>query len=145
VIITAQPETDAGLQARVAVWWGATGAQVMHTTPAIHDEMVALTSHLPHLLAYSFMDWAATPHSAPLKSFAGPGVRDFTRIAGADAAMWRTIFAANRDALLREFDGFMHALGEAGHLLREDRFDELQALLARGREARHRLAGADDA
>ncbi len=144
VIITPLHDTDPAALASVATWWRAAGSMVTQTTPAVHDEMVALTSHLPHLLAYAFMDWAATPHSAAVDLFAGPGVRDFTRIAGADAAMWRTIVAANRPALLREFDGLMDKLGEVGVLLREERLDELQTLLERGRLARQRLVGADD-
>jgi prephenate dehydrogenase len=144
VIITPLQETDPDAVASVASFWRAAGAEVTRTTPAVHDEMVALTSHLPHLVAYTFMEWAASPHSAAVALFAGPGVRDFTRIAGADAQMWRTILSANRDALLREYDGLMQRLGEVGQLLRDDRFDELQALLARGRQARQQLVGPDE-
>jgi prephenate dehydrogenase len=145
VIVTPEPETDPAAVALVREWWGAAGATVIETTALVHDEMVALTSHLPHLLAHAFMEWAARPRSANAADFAGPGLRDFTRIAGSDPVLWRQIFAANRGALLREFDGFHLVLTEVGALLRENRFDELQALLATAGNARaHLLERADD-
>jgi prephenate dehydrogenase len=145
VIITPEAETDANVVASVRQWWGAAGATVIETSAAVHDEMVALTSHLPHLLAHTFMAWAARPHSADATGFVGPGLRDFTRIAASDPALWRQIFAANQGALLREFDGFAAALKDVGELLRNNRFDELQALLAAARETRARLLDrADD-
>jgi prephenate dehydrogenase len=145
VIVTPEPETDSAAVASVGGYWRAAGATVIETTALVHDEMVALTSHLPHLLAHAFMEWAARPRSADAADFAGPGLRDFTRIAGSDPVLWRQIFAANRGALLQEFDGFLLALTEIGALLRENRFDELEALLAKARNARARLLErADD-
>jgi prephenate dehydrogenase len=136
VIITPEAETDRASVALVREWWGAAGAIVIETNATLHDEMVALTSHLPHLLALTFMEWAAHPRGAAAADFAGPGLRDFTRIASSDPALWRQIFAANRTALLREFDGFQLALTEVGALLRDGRFDELEAVLAAARRAR---------
>jgi prephenate dehydrogenase len=145
VILTPEPETDPAAVAAVRDWWGAAGATVIESSAAVHDEMVALTSHLPHLLAHTFMEWAARPRSADPADFAGPGLRDFTRIAASDPVLWRQIFAANRDALLHEFDGFAAALEQVGELLRTNRFDELQTLLAKARNARaDLLERADD-
>jgi prephenate dehydrogenase len=145
VILTPEAETDPAAVAAVRQWWAAAGATVIECSAVLHDEMVALTSHLPHLLAHTFMAWAARPRSADPADFAGPGLHDFTRIAGSDPALWRQIFGANRGALLREFDGFLVALTEVGTLLRDSRFDELQALLATARSARaHLLERADD-
>ena len=143
VILTPEPETDAAAVAQVSAWWRAVGACVSVTSCAVHDEMVALTSHLPHLLAYAYLDWLAQPHAAAAAEFAGPGVRDFTRIAGSDPALWRDIFAANRAALLVELDGWLVQAHRAADLLRAGRFDELEGLLARGRAARAQLL--DDA
>ncbi|MGH7948413.1 MAG: prephenate dehydrogenase dimerization domain-containing protein, partial [Candidatus Binataceae bacterium] len=110
----------------------------------VHDEMVALTSHLPHLLAGAFMAFIARPRSADATRFVGPGLRDFTRIAGSDPALWRQIFDANRGAILKELDGFATALSHVAELLRNNRFDELQALLTTARDARVRLPELPD-
>lgn len=144
VIVTPEAETDPTTVALVREWWAAAGATVIETNATLHDEMVALTSHLPHLLAHTFMEWAARPRSADAADFAGPGLRDFTRIASSDPALWRQIFAANRDALLKEFDGFQSALTEIGALLRDGRFDELEAVLTAARNARARLLERSD-
>jgi len=106
----------------------------------IHDEMVALTSHLPHLAAYAFMNWVATPHSAAPRDFAGPGLMDFTRIAASDPHMWRQILAANRDAVLAQYDGWPARLDTLIEHLRNGRFDELEALLAAAQATRAALA-----
>jgi prephenate dehydrogenase len=139
VIVTPEPETDAGAVAKVSDWWRAAGAVVATTSCAVHDEMVALTSHLPHLLAYTFMDWLSAPHAAAVAEFAGPGLRDFTRIAGSDPSLWREIFAANCSALLAELDGWSARATHVAELLRAERFDELEALLARARTAQRAL------
>jgi prephenate dehydrogenase len=145
VIVTAQVETDPAALARVREWWVAAGAVVVDASAEIHDEMVALTSHLPHLVAYTYMDWLARARSANPGIFAGPGLRDFSRIAASDPTMWRQIFAANRTVLLQEFDGLLQALVEARDLLRDNRLDELEALLERARAARAGLLErADD-
>lgn len=140
VIVTPEPETDAGVVAQVSDWWRAAGASVATTSCAVHDEMVALTSHLPHLLAFTFMDWLIEPHAAAAADFAGPGLRDFTRIAGSDPSLWREIFAANRSALLAELDGWSTRVAHVAELLRADRFNEIEALLERARSAQRALA-----
>jgi prephenate dehydrogenase len=139
VIITPQAETDPAATARVRSWWNTAGAQVFETTAEIHDEMVALTSHLPHLIAYAFMNWIDAPHSGEARAFAGPGLHDFTRIAASDAAMWRQILTDNRAAVLAQFDGWSARFAELGALLRDGRFDELERALASARAARARL------
>jgi len=145
VILTPQPETDSAATARVRGWWIAAGAQVFETTAEVHDEMVALTSHLPHLIAYAYMGWVDAPHSGDPRAFAGPGLHDFTRIAASDAAMWRQILTDNRAAVLAQFDGWSATFARLGTLMREGRFDELERLLAAARTARARLLGPPDA
>ena len=144
VILTPQAETEPATAARVRGWWSAAGAQVFETSADVHDEMVALTSHLPHLIAYAFMNWVDAPHSGDPRAFAGPGLRDFTRIAGSDAAMWRQILSDNRAAVLAQFDGWSATLAQIGALLRDDRFDELERVLATARAARARLLDRPD-
>jgi len=139
VILTPQPETDPKALARARDWWGATGAQIVETSAPIHDEMVALTSHLPHLVAYAFMNWIDQAHAAAPADFAGPGLHDFTRIAASDATMWRRILSENRAAVLAQYDGWSASMGRFIELLRNRRFDELEALLADAQAARLRM------
>lgn len=139
VLVTPLPSTDRAAIERVRGWWTAAGAEVVETNPQIHDEMVALTSHLPHLIAYSYMAWADQPHSGVVREFTGPGLADFTRIAAADASMWREIIAENQTAVVAQYDGWLTLLTAAGDLLRDGRFDELEQLFARARAARSRL------
>src|SRR5262249_21524961 len=130
VIMTPQAETDPAATARVRGWWSSAGAQVFETTAEIHDETVALTRHLRHVSAYAVMNWVDAPHSGEARTFAGPGLHDFTRIAASDAAMWRQILTDNRDAVLAQFDGWSARFAELGALLRDGRFDELERVLA---------------
>ena len=141
VLVTPLPNTDREAVARVRRWWNAAGADVIETNPHIHDEMVALTSHLPHLIAYTYMAWVGQPHSGAAREFAGPGLADFTRIAAADASMWREIIAENQAAIVAQYDGWIALLTAAGELLRDGRFDELEQLFARARAAHAKLTG----
>lgn len=78
-----------------------------------HDEILAATSHLPHLLAYSLVDSLVTlDQSTEVFRYAAGGFRDFTRIAESDPVMWRDIFVANRDALLKQLENFEEHLKE---------------------------------
>jgi prephenate dehydrogenase len=142
VILTPQPETDPHALARAREWWSATGARVVETSAAIHDEMVALTSHLPHLIAYAFMNWVGKPHGGVPADFAGPGLNDFTRIAASDAAMWRRILSGNRAAVLAQYDGLAASMNRFVELLRSERFDELETLLAQAQATRLRMIEA---
>ena len=139
VIVTPQPESDRAALERVGGWWRATGAHVVEASTRVHDEMVALTSHLPHLVAFAFMNWVDRPHSGKPRDFAGPGLKDFTRIAASDARMWRQIFLENRVAILAQYDGWTDLLGDLIEHLRSGRFDELEAMLANAQAARARL------
>ena len=139
MFVTPQPETSQAAVEQVRRWWAATGADVVETTAQIHDEMVALTSHLPHLIAFAFMNWVARPHGGDAGVFAGPGLLDFTRIAGSDASMWRGIMAENRLAVLAQYDGWTATFATVGTLLRESRFDELEAFFAAAQLARSKL------
>ena len=144
VIVTPQPQTDRAAIERVRGWWRAAGATVVETSAPIHDEMVALTSHLPHLVAYAFMNWVDQPHSGTPRDFAGPGLKDFTRIAASEPHMWRQISVENRTAILAQYDGFARSLGEIIEHLRQRRFDELETALERAQRARRRLTDESD-
>lgn len=121
VVLTPMAETGADASALVSALWQACGAKVHVMSAAEHDAVFAAVSHLPHLLAFAYVDMVAgKDDAARCFDFAATGFRDFTRIAGSHPEMWRDISLANRDALLAELDGYRAAL------------DRLHALLAAG-------------
>ena len=122
VVMTPVAETNDGAANAVRGYWESVGARVVVQTPASHDDCFALVSHLPHLLAFAFMNAAA--RAGPL-DHAGDGFRDFVRIAGADADVWADILHANAsrirprlDELLGTLDHFRDAMDEGGEPLR---------------------------
>ncbi|MDE0038628.1 MAG: prephenate dehydrogenase/arogenate dehydrogenase family protein [Gammaproteobacteria bacterium] len=111
VVMTPVAETDDGAAKAVRGYWEAVGARVVVQTPAFHDERFALVSHLPHLVAFAFMDAAAD--AGPL-DHAGNGFRDFVRIAGADVEVWSDILHANAGRIRPRLDQLVRALGDFG-------------------------------
>ena len=127
VILTPLAETSPQALARVDGLWRALGADVEHMQVERHDEVLAATSHLPHLLAFGLVDsLAKRSENLEIFRYAAGGFRDFTRIAGSDPVMWHDIFLANREAVLRTLDTFRSDLdalrdavdaGDGHHLL----------------------------
>jgi 3-phosphoshikimate 1-carboxyvinyltransferase len=107
VILTPVSETDPRALALVDRLWSELGADVEHMEVERHDEVLAATSHLPHLLAFGLVDSLAKRNeNLDIFRYAAGGFRDFTRIAGSDPVMWHDIFLANREAVLRTLDTF---------------------------------------
>ncbi len=101
VILTPLEDSDPEALATIDAMWRLTGADVVRMDVAEHDRVLAMTSHLPHLLAFALVDSLANqPASDEIFRCAAGGFRDFTRIASSDVVMWRDIALANRDALL---------------------------------------------
>jgi len=128
VVLTPVAETEAGALERVQAMWRIAGADTVVMAVDHHDEILAATSHLPHLLAYCLVDTLARmDDSRVIFDFAAGGFRDFTRIAASDPVMWRDICLANRAAILtalgqyrRDLDSLMAAIGRGdGDWLRE--------------------------
>ncbi len=116
VILTPTADTQAAAQALIHSMWDTTGADVVEMGVVQHDAILAATSHLPHVLAYTLVDALARSElSEDVFRFAAGGFRDFTRIASSDPVMWRDIALANRDELLKAIDNFSQHLD----LLRE--------------------------
>jgi cyclohexadieny/prephenate dehydrogenase len=118
-LLTPLPGTDLAAVERVRAFWEACGSIVETMDPVQHDKVVAIVSHLPHLIAFTICgtadDLAEETRQAVLK-FAASGFRDFTRIAASDVDMWRDVFLNNREALLEMLARFVedaHALGRA--------------------------------
>lgn len=113
VILTPLSSTSDEALQRVRLLWQEVGAHVLVMTPQHHDELLAATSHLPHLLAYTLVDClAGLSDNREIFRYAAGGFRDFTRIASSDPVMWRDIFLANRDASLLMLDRYTHDLAQ---------------------------------
>ena len=107
VILTPLESTDANALALIDGLWRELGADVEHMEVEHHDQVLAATSHLPHLLAFTLVDsLAKRSENLEIFRYAAGGFRDFTRIAGSDPVMWHDIFLANREAVLRTLDAF---------------------------------------
>ena len=112
VILTPLAETNIDAITYVSQLWQACGAQVSLMSANEHDQIFAATSHLPHILAFTFMNYLNynNNHSTDLLRFAGSGFRDFTRIASSSPEMWRDICLANREALLKQINLYQSEL-----------------------------------
>ena len=102
-IITPLPETDPDATRRVRWLWERAGSQVTEMAPDRHDRVLAVTSHLPHLIAYTIVATAADLEEhmqGDVIKYSAGGFRDFTRIAASDPVMWRDVFLHNREAVL---------------------------------------------
>ena len=111
VILTPLPETATVQRQQACQLWTALGCIVSEMSPQMHDAAYAAVSHLPHLLAFAMMhSLESQADGQQYLSLAGPGFRDFSRIAAGEPAMWRDIFLANRDELLAQSQHFQASL-----------------------------------
>jgi prephenate dehydratase/prephenate dehydrogenase len=111
VILTPLEHTHANAVELVAALWQAIGADVLTMSVTHHDEVLAATSHLPHLLAFALVDTLSQQGTREeIFRYAAGGFRDFTRIASSDPVMWRDIFLTNADATVHILDDYMHDL-----------------------------------
>jgi prephenate dehydrogenase len=137
VILTPLPSTDAALVQKAADVWSAIGCHVLKMTPDDHDAAFAAVSHLPHLLAFAYFSAIARqPAGADYLTLAGPGFRDFTRIAASDPAVWRDILMANREEVLKQSLRFRHTLDAIEHVMRSGNGEALEDLIRQSADAR---------
>lgn len=141
VILTPEESNDAAAVALVRDMWESTGAEVLEMTVERHDAVLAATSHLPHLLAYSLVDaLASSDASDDIFRCAAGGFRDFTRIASSDPTMWRDIALANKSALLDAIDLFSEHLGGLRAAVEAGDADTLMNTFSRAKQARDEFA-----
>ncbi len=139
VILTPLPENDDAAVARVRAMWQACGAEVMSMSVQHHDEVLAATSHLPHMLAFGLVDMLARmKENDEIFLYAAGGFRDFTRIASSNPVMWRDICIANREALGPMLAAFAEEMGELALSIGEADADHLLAIFERAKAARDR-------
>lgn len=137
VILTPLPDTDPDAVSVVHRLWAALGADVEHMRVERHDEVLAATSHLPHLLAFNLVDSLAKRNeNLEIFRYAAGGFRDFTRIAGSDPVMWHDIFLANREAVLRTLDLYRSDLDELREAVEAGDGHQLLGVFTRARMAR---------
>jgi cyclohexadieny/prephenate dehydrogenase len=147
-ILTPPPETAPEAAARVGRMWEDCGMRVVTMSADHHDKVLAMTSHLPHLIAYTIVG-TATSLEESLKSevieFSASGFRDFTRIAASDPVMWRDIFLNNREAVLEIVQRFTEDLTALQRAIRWGEGEKLQELFTRTRAIRRSIIEAKQA
>ncbi len=147
-ILTPPPETAPEAVTEVARMWEQAGMRVVTMSADHHDRVLAVTSHLPHLIAYTIVG-TATDLEDSLKSevieFSASGFRDFTRIAASDPVMWRDIFLNNREAVLEILQRFNEDLTALQRAIRWGEGDKLQDLFTRTRAIRRSIIEAKQA
>ena len=134
-LLTPDARTAPDALAIVETFWRAVGARVRHITPGVHDESVALISHLPHVLAAALVHFVAAQPGEPA-SCAGPGWRDVTRIAGGSPELWTEILSLNRRPVTKALHGMVDKLREVLGYLEAGREPELQKFLSEARSQR---------
>lgn len=137
-----QNEAYAVAVANLSAFWRALGAQVELMEARHHDMVLAVTSHLPHLIAYNIVGTAADLEEvtqSEVMKFSAGGFRDFTRIAASDPIMWRDVFLLNKDAVLEILGRFTEDLQALSRAIRWGEGDKLQELFTRTREIRRGL------
>jgi cyclohexadieny/prephenate dehydrogenase len=141
-ILTPLPDSDAAAVDKLDALWKALGSMTERLSPAHHDRILAITSHLPHLIAYTIVgtadDLGGHLNSEVLR-FAAGGFRDFTRIAASDPTMWRDVFLNNREAVLEVLQRFQEDLFYLQRAIRWGEGDKLFDLFTRTREIRRAL------
>ncbi len=137
VILTPIERTFTVQLQKAADVWTALGCHVLQMSPQAHDAAYAAVSHLPHLIAFALMNGiTGQDHGKDYLSLAGPGFRDFTRIAASDPQVWRDILIANREELLAQSKIFQQTLQSLEQLISSSRGDVLEVLLAQASETR---------
>jgi len=152
-ILTPPPHADHAAVERLTWFWRALGAQVETMSAEHHDLVLAITSHVPHLIAYTIVGTAEdlqTVTRSEVMKFSAGGFRDFTRIAASDPTMWRDVFLANREAVLEMLGRFNEDLAALARAIRWGDGEALFDLFARTRAIRRGIveigqdsAGAD--
>ncbi|MGK6318420.1 prephenate/arogenate dehydrogenase family protein [Sphingomonas sp. DT-204] len=149
-ILTPPDGTDPVAVERIAEFWRRLGANVEQMAPDHHDRVLAVTSHLPHLIAYTIVGTASDLEevtSSEVIKYSAGGFRDFTRIAASDPTMWRDVFLANREAVLDMLQRFSEDLTELQRAIRWGKGEVLFDKFTETRAVRRSIIeqGQDDA
>lgn len=144
-ILTPLPGTDPAALARLSAFWQACGSTVDTMNPEHHDKVLAIVSHLPHIIAYNIVgtaDDVATVTKSEVIKYSASGFRDFTRLAASDPTMWRDVCLHNRDAILEMLARFSEDLASLQKAIRWGEGDKLFDLFNRTRAIRRSIIEA---
>ena len=147
-ILTPLPGADAAAVKKLGAFWSGMGAMVEEMEPIHHDQILAITSHLPHLIAYTIVGTATgLEDSTQLEviKFSASGFRDFTRIAASNPIMWRDIFLNNREAVLEMLGRFSEDLTALQRAIRCGEGEKLEDWFTRTRAVRRSIIDAKQA
>lgn len=144
-VLTPGPEVPPAETEKLASFWAAMGSRVESMDAAHHDMVLAITSHIPHLVAYNIVGTVAdleTATQSEVIKFSASGFRDFTRIAASDPVMWRDVFLTNRDAVLEMLGRFLEDLSVLQRAVRNGDGASLEAMFTRTRAIRRSIINA---
>ncbi len=147
-LLTPPPGTDEESVEKVAELWRRCGSMVERMEPGHHDRVLAIVSHLPHLIAFTICGTAddlADESRQEVVNFAASGFRDFTRIAASDPVMWRDIFLNNREAVLEMLQRFMEDAQAMARAIRWGDAAYIEDKVERGRKIRRSLIATKQA
>jgi len=137
VILTPHKQTSSRALELVKNMWETCGAEVKQMDAGLHDHILAATSHLPHLLAFSLVrELANSPHHDDIFRYAAGGLRDFTRIAESDPVMWRDICLSNKDAILAAVDRYREELDRLQAVVETSDGDSMHSMFSEAHDAR---------
>lgn len=144
-VLTPEPGTDAAAVEKLKAFWVGMGSNVEAMDAAHHDMVLAITSHVPHLVAYNIVGTVADLEQATQSEvikFSASGFRDFTRIAASDPVMWRDVFLTNRDAVLEMLGRFLEDLSVLQRAVRTGDGPALETMFTRTRAIRRSIINA---
>lgn len=147
-VLTPPDGTDESAVERVAGLWRSVGSMVDVMTPDHHDMVLAITSHIPHLIAYNIVSTVFDLEERTQKEaikYAASGFRDFTRIAASDPVMWRDVFLNNREAVLEMLTTFNEDLARLQRAIRRGEGDTLEKIFTETRAIRRDVIEAKQA
>lgn len=137
VVLTPLAETNSNAIAQVRAMWQSTGAEVFEMDVGHHDDVLAATSHLPHILAFNLVGMLAQRDDCDeVLRYAAGGFKDFSRIASSDAVMWRDICLTNKDAILGLLKEYQQGLSQLEHAINKQDGDTLIEVFERAKQAR---------
>jgi cyclohexadieny/prephenate dehydrogenase len=144
-IFTPVPDTDPAALGKLKAFWTALGSRIDEMDPEHHDKVLAIVSHLPHIIAYNIVGTAddlETVTESEVIKYSASGFRDFTRLAASDPTMWRDVCLHNKDAILEMLARFSEDLAYLQRAIRWGEGDKLFELFARTRDIRRSIVQA---
>lgn len=143
VILTPLPQTDSKATATIEQMWQNCGATIEYLEVEHHDKVLAATSHLPHMLAYTLVHYLSNLNDhEEIFRYAAGGFLDFTRIASSDPVMWRDVCLANGEVLVDQIERYQQELEQVAVAIRAEDADELLKLFGRAKSKRDSLIGS---